>query len=160
MKSETVRITEFDPNLKSGRLVYDRGTYFAYSEDGVFYFPDEWASDVPTVLEPLLEGSRRTVSVSAVERNSAARALCLEHYGLDCQVCGMNFGETFGELGEGFIHVHHVSPLSETRAERRVDPIEDLVPVCPNCHAMLHREVPPLSVNDLRSILNKPGIRS
>jgi 5-methylcytosine-specific restriction protein A len=53
----------------------------------------------------------------------------------------------------GFIHVHHVLPISELGPDYNLNPIEDLRPVCPNCHAMLHRQQPPLSIEALRSIL-------
>ncbi|RME44545.1 MAG: HNH endonuclease, partial [Chloroflexi bacterium] len=60
----------------------------------------------------------------------------------------------YGELGKGFIHVHHVIPLSEIDSRYEVDPINDLCPVCPNCHAMIHREEPPLTIKQLREIRN------
>ncbi|HHO0788469.1 HNH endonuclease [Aeromonas allosaccharophila] len=64
----------------------------------------------------------------------------------------IDFGEKYGELGKGFIHVHHMMPLSEIGEEYVVDPIKDLIPVCPNCHAMLHRRNPPLTIDDLRKL--------
>nr|WP_277399938.1 HNH endonuclease [Pseudoxanthomonas sp. LH2527] len=92
--------------------------------------------------------------MSTYERDPAARSACLNHYGTRCQVCGLDFGETYGELGQGFIHVHHITPLSHVRESHVVDPTKDLVPVCPNCHAMLHiRDGEPLSVESLRDIL-------
>ena len=78
----------------------------------------------------------------------------MQHYGYDCAVCDFNFGELFRELGEGFIHVHHLKPLAEIGDEYYLDPIKDLRPVCPNCHAMLHRKRPPLSIEELKR-LNK-----
>ncbi|MDB4906276.1 MAG: endonuclease protein [Gemmatimonadetes bacterium] len=108
-------------------------------------FPDE--------LEPGLqypEGTRRQVRVNAVERNAAARKACLKHHGRRCLVCEVSFTEVYGEIGTDFIHVHHLRPLASVSAGYKVDPQTDLVPVCPNCHAMLHREEPPLSVSDLR----------
>lgn len=84
------------------------------------------------------------------ERNPAARRACIEHHGCRCAVCGFSFGETYGSIGEGVIHVHHLVPLSEVDEEYEVDPEDDLRPVCPNCHAMLHVQNPPLSVEELR----------
>ncbi len=57
--------------------------------------------------------------------------------------------------GVGFIHVHHKVELSSIGREYVVDPIEDLVPVCPNCHAMLHTRKPALTIDGLRAILHK-----
>ena len=65
---------------------------------------------------------------------------------------GFNFGKVFGELGEGFIHIHHLRPLSEIGEEYKVNPVEDLRPVCPNCHAMIHRRSPPLSIEEVKML--------
>ena len=65
----------------------------------------------------------------------------------------MSFEETYGEIGKGFIHVHHKKPLATTRKDYVIDPVKDLVPVCPNCHAMLHTSDPPLSVDELKSLI-------
>jgi hypothetical protein len=95
------------------------------------------------------EGTGVQVTVNAYERNSAARQACLKHHGTNCAVCGFDFGATYGELGAGFIHVHHLKPLASIKEGYAVDPINDLVPVCPNCHAMLHLHTPPFSVEEL-----------
>lgn len=55
----------------------------------------------------------------------------------------------YGEIGAGYIHVHHLKPLAEVTGEREIDPIADLIPVCPNCHAMLHRASEP-TIEELR----------
>ena len=97
------------------------------------YFPDE-------VAETLEEGMRKTINVNVYERNPIARKQCMDHYGVQCQVCDMDFQATYGEVGKDFIHVHHIIPLREIQQNYIVDPIKDLIPVCPNCHAMLHRK--------------------
>lgn len=99
------------------------------------------------------EGAVRQVLVNAYERDRAARQACIEHFGLGCAVCGLRFEERYGMLGTGFIHVHHVVPLSELGPDYQLNPIEDLRPVCPNCHAMLHRQRPLLSIEALRAAL-------
>lgn len=114
------------------------------------YYPDE-------VSETLEEGTRKTVIVNVYERNPIARKKCIEHYGVQCQVCEINFENTYGVLGKDFIHVHHLVPLHEIQKGYEVDPIRDLIPVCPNCHAMLHRKENGdyLSIEQLRQrILN------
>lgn len=103
--------------------------------------------------ERLSEGAKRTIVVNAYERNSRARELCIKHYGTTCVVCAFDFEKIYGELGKGYIHVHHLTPLSEIGRDYKVDPIEDLRPVCPNCHAMLHREDPALSIDELKYLL-------
>ncbi len=68
-------------------------------------------------------------------------------------VCGFNFGEVYGHIGTGFIHIHHLHPLSLKDEGYLVNPTTDLVPVCANCHAMLHRKSPtpytPAELSDL-----------
>lgn len=100
-----------------------------------------------------LEGRVRQILVNVYERNPAARAACIAHYGPTCSICAFDFGETYGDLGKGFIHVHHLKELSSIAAEYEVDPIHDLRPVCPNCHAMLHKGDPPPSLDELRHLI-------
>ncbi len=97
------------------------------------------------------EGAVSYVKVNAYERNPAARDACLEHHGTNCAVCGFNFGAAYGEIGTDFIHVHHLKPLASVKKSYQVDPINDLRPVCPNCHAMLHRSA--LSVEELTALI-------
>ena len=112
-------------------------------------YPDE--VDTPTVL---WEGARRPVWVNAVERNDQARRQCLAHYGPRCSVCGFDFSQTYGPHGEGYMHVHHLVPLATITDRYQVDPVQDLRPVCPNCHAMIHRYPgAPLSIEELHEIL-------
>ena len=114
-----------------------------------FIAPDE----IPTP-EQYKEGAIQTISVNYYERNPAARRACIEHYGFDCAVCEFNFAEAYGQLGEEYIHVHHLKDLATIGEEYEVDPIEDLRPVCPNCHAMLHHNrTRVLSIDQLRSII-------
>lgn len=101
------------------------------------------------------EGASKLITVNAYERNSQARNACIKHYGAKCIICDFVFQEKYGEIGKDFIHVHHIKPLGEIGAEYQVDPINDLCPVCPNCHAMLHMRKPPYSLNELRAILKR-----
>jgi HNH endonuclease len=99
----------------------------------------------------LFEGCKKTVTVNAYERNPVARKKCIEHYGAKCAVlaCGFDFEKVYGHIGKGFIHVHHLTKLSDIGQGYIVDPIKDLRPVCPNCHAMLHQKNPPYSIEEL-----------
>ncbi len=101
------------------------------------------------------EGSIKKVTVNQYERNSKARKKCIEKHGYNCKVCGMSFEKIYGKIGKGFIHIHHIKPLAGIGKEYELNPIKDLVPVCPNCHAMLHTYDPPLSVEELNNILEK-----
>jgi 5-methylcytosine-specific restriction protein A len=105
-----------------------------------------------------LEGTRRTRLINACERNPKARAKCIEHYGAKCQVCNLNFEDRYSEIGKGFIHVHHVVQMAEIGEEYEVNPVADLRPVCPNCHAMLHKRTPPYSIHELVEIMNTSNL--
>lgn len=99
------------------------------------------------------EGSVKQVTVNKYERDPRARRACLDEYGFKCAVCELDFEVRYGEIGKGFIHVHHLRELSSLGAGYRVDPIDDLRPVCPNCHAMLHTQLPALLPEELRRIM-------
>ena len=100
-----------------------------------------------------MEGATRSIVVNAYERNSVARRACIAHFGARCTVCDTAFGETYGMELEGFIHVHHLVPLSTVGAEYSVDPVRDLRPVCPNCHAVIHSMSPPLTIEQVKARL-------
>jgi 5-methylcytosine-specific restriction protein A len=102
-----------------------------------------------------VEGAVRTIRVNAYERDRRARQACLDHFGYDCVCCGFNFERTYGPLGRGFIHVHHTVPLASIGHSYEVDPIRDLVPVCPNCHAIIHspHPEPALSIAAMRELV-------
>lgn len=107
----------------------------------------------PTSGVNFSEGAKKTIQVNAYERDKNARDACIAHWGERCQVCQFSFEDRYGQLGAGYIHVHHLTPLASIGKNYEVNPIEDLRPVCPNCHAMLHRRNPPLSIKDLRELL-------
>lgn len=99
-------------------------------------YPDE--ANVESKTFP--EGAKQTVQVNRYERNPEARAKCIEFHKARCKVCDMSFAETYGSFAKDFIHVHHKKPLYEISEQYEVDPKNDLIPVCPNCHAMLHKQ--------------------
>ena len=113
-----------------------------------FESPDEVGDS-----ETFLEGAKKFVIVNAYERSARARQRCIEEFGHRCAVCGFDFGIGYGEIGVGYIHVHHLRSITEIGAEYVIDPVRDLRPVCPNCHAMLHTARPPLSIEALQSRL-------
>jgi 5-methylcytosine-specific restriction protein A len=106
-------------------------------------------------LTNLFEGATTTVTVNAYERNVPARNICIEHFGATCVVCNFDFGRRYGNAADGLIHVHHLVPLSEIGEHYSVDPIKDLRPVCPNCHAVIHRRNPPYSIDEVRRMLKE-----
>ena len=113
------------------------------------------SGDEAGAIGALFEGAKKTVKVNAYERNTVARNLCLEEYGYSCYVCGFNFEETYGEIGKEYIHVHHLVDISIIGKEYEIDPLEDLRPLCPNCHAMVHKRRPAFLIDELKEVLTQ-----
>jgi 5-methylcytosine-specific restriction enzyme A len=110
------------------------------------------------ISEPLVdaayaEGATRQVTTNAYERSEAARAACVQRHGTTCVACGLAFGAVYGPLADGYIHIHHLRPLSEIGAKYQVDPCSDLRPVCPNCHAVIHLGGVTRSIEDVKRLL-------
>jgi HNH endonuclease len=150
-------VTAFGPGAFGGANP-DKWHFLQYqfaNQPPVTDFPDE----VPQPKQ-YFEGATKTVSINVYERDQRARAACLLHYGTTCMVCGFDFALHYGERGAGFIHVHHVKALSEIGKGYMVDPVKDLRPVCPNCHAMLHRPPRAISIEELREILKKAATKT
>jgi hypothetical protein len=97
----------------------------------------EWRD--PSEEKCFIEGHSVQVTLNKYERDMGARAACVKHFGAKCRVCSLDFSEHYGESAAGFIHVHHLTPLAKIGKAYKVDPVADLLPVCPNCHAMLHK---------------------
>ena len=100
------------------------------------------------------EGHAYEVHATRYERDPIARSECIRHYGPICGVCDFDFEKKYGDLGLGFIHVHHRIRVADRPKPYKVDPLKDLVPVCPNCHAMIHKRVPPYSIEEMKAIFN------
>lgn len=127
-------------------------------------------SDVPVVLPEevtenevvfLKEGAKKSITVNAYERNSQAREKCISHYKkrnngiIKCEICGFDFGKVYGEQFSDKIHVHHLLELSAIGEEYEVDPINDLLPVCPNCHLIAHSRTPAYTPDEIKGMLKK-----
>lgn len=97
------------------------------------------------------EGERYEVRSTAVERNPRARQACIDHHKAQCFVCGFDFSTRYGAIGKDYIHVHHRRPLAQSNGPYRLDPVKDLVPLCPNCHAMVHRYHDPADVEGFKA---------
>ena len=95
----------------------------------------------------------RSIMVNAYERNPQARRQCIDAHGTACCICGFSFGAVYGNVADGYIHVHHLRPLSQVNGEYVVDPVKDLRPVCPNCHAVLHLGGECRSIEDVKKMV-------
>jgi len=142
------KIEGFTPILLERSLRRIGNSWYADDNSGSIVIAEEISTP-----EKFAEGAEVTVTINAYERSAKARAACIAHHGASCAVCSFDFKNVFGDLGAGFIHVHHIVPIGSIQDEYEVDPITDLIPVCPNCHAMIHRVEPPLAVDQLREHL-------
>lgn len=108
-----------------------------------------------STADKFLEGAMTSSLINVYERNKKARNACVKHFGRKCAVCGFDPAMVYGDLGKDLIHVHHLKELASSRRRRRVDPIRDLRPVCPNCHYAIHTRTPAFSISQLRAILKR-----
>lgn len=99
------------------------------------------------------EGNKTEILSNKYERSRKNRSQCISYHGVNCFICSFNFGSSYGEVAKGFIHVHHKKPVSEIGGSKAVDPIRDLVPLCPNCHAVAHLKNPPYSLDEVTEML-------
>ncbi|WP_426261626.1 HNH endonuclease [Sphingomonas sp. DC1100-1] len=68
---------------------------------------------------------------------------------LACEVCSFDFAQAYGELGAGYIEVHHTKPI-HTLTQGTKTKLTDLALLCANCHRMAHRKREPLSIEAIR----------
>ncbi|WP_085592316.1 HNH endonuclease [Pseudomonas sp. B14(2017)] len=110
--------------------------------------------DDPLTFESASEGSKTSYFGTRYERRKDLRVKAIAIHGLDCKACGFDFEQAYGEHAKGFIHVHHVVPISDFGGEKAVNPETDLVTLCANCHAVVHRKRDKtLSVDELKGML-------
>lgn len=84
------------------------------------------------------EGAIKQITINAYERNEKVRNECIKKNGTICVICGQSLADAYGnELLRNKIHVHHIIPISQIKVDYIIT-ADDLVPVCPNCHFVLH----------------------
>lgn len=136
-------------SMASQRRIYDKYSTLIKSQNEQIIYPDEFDKGIK-----YSECQIKTIKVNSYERNRAARQKCIDHFGKTCQICDFSFKDKFGDIGSEFIHVHHKIEISTIGEEYSIDPITDLIPVCPNCHSMLHKKIPAFSVEELKNIIS------
>jgi hypothetical protein len=103
-----------------------------------------------------VEGRRIEYYTSKYERNRKNRDEAIKIHGLRCSVCNFCFQEKYGDLGQGFIEIHHIKPLFSLEEEVKINPGTDLRPVCSNCHKMIHRRKGRVyTIEELKFMINK-----
>lgn len=156
---------------KNGRPIYQNKIRWAHQdlvqegliEKSITAGRGNWRLQITETLPPeeyeekfsdgLTEGSTKTVTINAYERNKKARKKCLEIHGYTCAVCSFDFEKTYGEIGKECIHVHHLIEISSIKKEYVVNPKDDLAPVCPNCHYIIHRRKPAFTISEVKAML-------
>ncbi|MCL4481831.1 MAG: HNH endonuclease [Bacteroidetes bacterium] len=118
---------------------------------------EQLQNDTDLFVQTFEEGEIKQITSTKYERNPYARQVCISHFGLKCSVCDFDFGKFYGDLGTGFIHVHHIKPVATRKGKYEINPINDLRPVCPNCHAMIHRKKQELSIDELKETIKTGG---
>ncbi len=120
--------------------------------DDDFTLPEEISSSIPCY-----EGAKKIVTVLSYERDRKARELCLKKYGYHCKICNFSSAKMYGARFEKKIHVHHIKPLSEIKESYEVNPETDLIPICPNCHMIIHSKGKneTYSVEEVKKMLKK-----
>ena len=115
---------------------------------------------IPKIIaKKLREGAVKQITINGYEREPKARAQCLAFYKkkhggrVICEICGFDFGLVYGEDFKDKIHVHHIVELSTIGEEYEVDPISDLIPVCPNCHLIIHSRKIAYTPEEVRELL-------
>lgn len=125
---------------------------------------NDYPDILPTEIMPFEEekfyeeGKVTEVFVNRYERNREAREKCIEHFGRFCQGCGLDFGKFYGSNVNVSIQVHHIISLAEIGKTYNVNPITDLIPLCPNCHSVVHSTKPTLTIEALRNLIKENGV--
>jgi len=102
-----------------------------------------------------IEGKKTIYFGVRYERSPKLRRQAIAIHGVACNACGFDFEKAYGEHARGFIHVHHVKPISEYDEDQVVDPATDLITLCANCHAAVHKKANQMiSVEQLKSSIS------
>lgn len=113
---------------------------------------DDGGEEQALEIAGLPEGGRTRIEVNRYERDRRNRAAALAIHGYLCKACDLDMGLRYGPAAAGLIEVHHVTLVSEVGPSYIIDPRNDLLPLCPNCHSVAHRRSPPFSVDELREM--------
>jgi 5-methylcytosine-specific restriction protein A len=122
------------------QLILTRGGLALSGEESVPAETNDGQQGGELALQTIMEdGTGRRVYGVKYERNRKLRALAIQEHGVICKGCQFDYGKTYGEHGQGYIHVHHLKPIAETGGPTSVNARNDMTVLCANCHAMVHR---------------------
>ncbi len=121
---------------------------------GLGPFPLSGSRDAKLDERRFIEGMVREITTELRYRDPRLRIEAMHHYGMACMVCGFNFEHTYGDLGTGYIEVHHRRPLSRRSKKGFRASVRDVAVVCSNCHRILHRRgADPLPLDKIRRVV-------
>ncbi len=151
---EARNILQNDGTLKYNNLYSQTLKHYAAFLESPKFNPKKEVRETKLVIKELTEGGKTHTEYERRYRNPELRRKCIAEYGWVCQVCGFDFSKAYGEdLGANFIEVHHLEPISNYDKEHKVNPLQDLVPLCSNCHSMIHHgKDGPLTLKQMREI--------
>jgi 5-methylcytosine-specific restriction protein A len=117
-------------------------------------FPSEDDELTSSTIENTSEGKKVVCYTTRYERSAKNRDAAIKIHGTLCQGCGFGFEKIYGEIGKGYIEVHHTKPLYKEDTVVEINPTTDLICVCANCHRMIHRRKDSvLSLKELQKLL-------
>ncbi|MBA3662679.1 MAG: HNH endonuclease [Bacteroidetes bacterium] len=142
------------------KILHSAGAEIDNISNKIEYLTNDLNQGLPLAFESqeLYEGAKKFKYSAYYERNPRLRLLAILIHGYDCQVCNFNFKNFYGEIGEGFIHIHHLKPISQFGKDSKINPKEDLAALCANCHSMVHRyKNKVISIQELKEFMtNRP----
>lgn len=146
----------FEGTVVCKDVLHDEPVRICWKREGKNnYSTNDVLLDIVNEDTEIYEGTVKQVIVNKYERNPLARRICIEHNGKICKICNFDFHKAYGEFGKDFIHVHHIIPLYKIKKEYSLNPIKDLIPICANCHAIIHRKREALTIDEIKhSIIN------
>ncbi len=147
-----------DPNVKLAMQVRQ---HRFLSDESADILASLLGEEVATIERErrFLEGERRAANTVRAVRSAALRADAKNRWGTRCYCCGFDFEEFYGDLGQGFAVIHHLDPLGGLNGRPRETSVDDVRIVCANCHYILHRQDPPLHVDDLKRRIGRRWVR-
>lgn len=98
------------------------------------------------------EGSAKQQLLTKYERSRVNRSLCLAFHGYDCKACGISLHKKYGDVARSYIHVHHLKSIA-IAGTIIPDPINEMVPLCPNCHGVAHLRNPPYTPEEISQMI-------
>ena len=140
----------------------DLNTLLIFPLDDISNELSSLARNEPRVVldeRTVIEGELRIRTQEYRTRSRYLRDAAIEHYSVNghivCQSCEFEFAAAYPGVGDGYIQIHHLKPVSYMKGEEidMAHALNNVCPLCANCHQMVHRNTPPLSIADLQSHL-------